>query len=94
MLTWELWLARGSIVDHPLPWQKSQINLTPGRVDQGFGAVIAIIGTPASPPKPRGKSPGLKKGQVRSKRKPYPIVKKGKGKFESQKKNTKKATSA
>ncbi len=94
MLTWELWLARGMMEDHPLPWQKPQINLTPARVAQGFGAVIAIVGTPTLPPKPRGKSPGWKKGQVRSKRKRYPIVKKGKGKFEGHKKNTKKAKSA
>ena len=39
------------------------------------------MGTPASPPKPRRKSPGWKKGQVRRKRQRYPIVKKGKRKF-------------
>ncbi len=89
MMTWELWLAREVIVDCPLPWQKSQINLTPGRVTQGFGTVIALVGTPTSAPKPRGKSPGWKKGQLRNKRKRYPIVKKGRGKFESQKKDTK-----
>ncbi len=94
MMTWELWLAREVIVDCPLPWQKSQINLTPGRVAQGLGAVIALVGTPTSAPKPRGKSPGWKKGQLRHQRKRYPIVKKGKGKFESQKKNTKKVKSA
>ncbi|NET42455.1 hypothetical protein [Okeania sp. SIO2B3] len=63
-------------------------------IDKGFGAVIALIGTPTSAPKPRGKSPVWKKGQLRNKRKRYPIVKKGKGKFESQKKNTKKVKSA
>ena len=77
MMTWELWLACEVIVDCPLPWQKPQIKLTPGRVAQGFGAVIALIGTPTSLPKPRGKSPGRKKGQLRNKRKRYPIVKKG-----------------
>ena len=94
MMTWELWLAREVIVDCPLPWQKPQIKLTPGRVAQGFGAVIALIGTPTSAPQPRGKSPGWKKGQLRNKRKRYPIVKKGKGKFESHKKGTKKVKSA
>ncbi|NEP42417.1 MAG: hypothetical protein F6K35_25635, partial [Okeania sp. SIO2H7] len=90
MVTWELWLARGMMEDHPLPWQKAQSNLTPGRIAQGFGAVIAVVGTPALSPQPRGKSPGSKKGQIRNKRKRYPIVKKGKGKFESQKKKHKK----
>lgn len=94
MMTWELWLAREIIVDNPLPWQKPQVNLTPGRVAQGFGTVIAIVGTPARPPKPRGKSPGWQKGRVRAQKKRYPIVKKGKGKFESQKKATKTAKSA
>ncbi|WP_187289683.1 hypothetical protein [Trichormus azollae] len=32
--------------------------LTPGRVAQGLGGVFAVIGTPTSAPKPRGKSPG------------------------------------
>ncbi|MEM7591380.1 MAG: NF041680 family putative transposase [Cyanobacteria bacterium P01_A01_bin.83] len=86
MMTWELWLAREIIVDRPLPWQKPQINLTPGRVAQGFGTVIATLGTPASAPKPRGKSPGWQHGKVRKKKIRYPLVKKGKGRFESQKK--------
>ena len=55
MMTWELWLARDIIVDNPLPWQKPQVNLTPGTVAQSFGTVIATIGTPARFPKPRGK---------------------------------------
>ncbi len=77
MMTWELWLAREIIVDNPLPWQKPQINLTPGRVAQGFGTVIAMIGTPTSAPKPRGKSPGWRKGTIRAKKIRSPIVKKG-----------------
>ncbi len=32
LLSWQLWLARESVLDNPLPWQKSQIELTPGRV--------------------------------------------------------------
>ncbi|MEH2446989.1 MAG: hypothetical protein V7K18_14665 [Nostoc sp.] len=27
-MTWELWLARDIVTDNPLPWQKSQGNLT------------------------------------------------------------------
>lgn len=77
LLTWELWLARDIVADNPLPWQKSQVHLTPGRVAQSMGGVIAVIGTPASPPKPRGKSPGWPAGQPRLHRTRYPIVKKG-----------------
>ena len=92
--TWELWLAREIMIDHPLPWQKLQVNLTPGRVAQGFGTIIAMIGTPASAPKPRGKSPGWQKGKIRTKKTRFPIVKKGKGRFESQKKAKETAESA
>ena len=53
-----------------------------------------MIGTPASAPKPRGKSPGWQKGQIRAKKIRYPIVKKGKGKFESQKKTQEESKSA
>jgi hypothetical protein len=76
LLSWQLWLARDSVVDNPLPWQKLQTDLTPGRVAQGFPAILAAIHTPASEPKPRGKSPGWQKGQLRQKRTRYPVVKK------------------
>ncbi len=77
-ITWELWLARPVVSDHPLPWQKPQGNtvMTPGRVRQSLAAVFATIGTPAQPPKPRGKSPGWPKGKPRTKAPRYPIVRK------------------
>jgi hypothetical protein len=77
MITWELWLARDIVHDNPLPWQKSIDTFTPGRVAQSMGGVLARIGTPANPPKPRGKSPGWKTGQPRQRRNRCPIVKKG-----------------
>ena len=95
MITWELWLARDIVTDNPLPWQKSLDKITPGRVAQAMGSILAVIGepvavdgfpgisklanpkgTPASSPKPRGKSPGWKRGQPRQRRIRYPIVKK------------------
>ena len=76
LITWELWQARDIAADHPLPWQKPQAKLTPGRVCQGMGAVLAVIGTPACEPKPRGKSPGWPKGRPRKRRERYPVVKK------------------
>ena len=78
LLTWELWLARQVVADKPLPWQKAQTLLTPGRVRQNFGSVLAQIGTPARTPKPRGKSTGWLKGKVRRHAERHPIVKKSK----------------
>lgn len=77
MLSWELWLAREIVADKPLPWQHSQLQLTPGRVAQAMGGVLAAMGTPARPPKPRGKSPGWPTGKQRQPRTRYPVVKKG-----------------
>ncbi|MEG4447200.1 NF041680 family putative transposase [Microcoleus sp. AT9_B5] len=76
LMTWELWLARDIVADNPLPWQKSSDKMTPGRVAQAMGSIFAVIGTPAQPPKPRGKSPGWKTDQPRKRRIRYPIVKK------------------
>ena len=77
MITWELWLARDIVTDHPLPWQKSIDKLTPGRVAQAMGGILAAISTPARSPKPRGKSPGWTSGKPRQRRIRYPTVKKG-----------------
>ena len=76
LLSWQLWLAREIVQDNPLPWQKSQTELSPGRVAQGFPVLLAAIGTPAVDPKPRGKSPGWPQSQPRPKRTRYPVVKK------------------
>jgi hypothetical protein len=76
LLTWQLWLARDQMQDNPLPWQKTQTKLTPGRVAQGFAAVLTQLGTPAVPPKPRGKSPGWPMGTPRSPKPRFPVVRK------------------
>jgi hypothetical protein len=76
VLTWELWLARPIVADKPLPWQKRQTVLTPGRVRRGWGGILAQIGTPTCAPKPRGKAPGWPKGRVRTPAPRYSIVKK------------------
>ena len=77
LLTWQLWLARPEVHDSPLPWQRSSATLSPGRVANAFATVLAVIGTPAPEPKPRGKSPGWTPGQPRSRRIRDPTVKKG-----------------
>jgi len=76
LMTWELWLARDIVADNPLPWQKSLDKLTPGRVAQAMGGILAAIGTPATLPKPRGKPPGWEPGKPRTRKNRYPSVKK------------------
>jgi hypothetical protein len=79
-------LARELVKDYHLPWQKPQVNLTPGRVAQSMFGLLVEIGIPTIASKPRGKSPGWEKDKKRQKRKLYPAVKKRKS---SQKKRGK-----
>ncbi len=74
ILTWELYLSRAVIEDRPLPWQKNQTTLTPGRVKQSLGALWSRIGTPTCDPKPRGKAPGWEKGRARMPVSRYSVV--------------------
>lgn len=74
---WILFLARPLVQDSPLPWQKKQSALTPQRVRQSLWTIFAQIGTPARPPKPRGKPPGWPKGRPRTPKERHEVVKKG-----------------
>ena len=76
LMSWQLWLAKDLVVENRLPWQSATLNLTPGRVAQSMLALLVEIGTPAQPPKPRGKSPGWTEGNTRTKPPRYPTVKK------------------
>ena len=84
LMSWQLWLAKELVVENRLPWQSVTINLTPGRVAQCVAGhpprsmllLLVEIGTPAQSPKPRGKSPGWAKGNIRTKPPRYPTVKK------------------
>lgn len=73
---WLLYLARGVVLDDPLPWQKPQAELSPSRVQRGLGSLFAQIGTPAVLPQTRGKSPGWPKGRERTRPARHPVVKK------------------
>lgn len=76
LATWQLWLARDLVQDQPLPWQKPQAALTPGRVADSIAPLFAQLGTPTALPKPRGKSPGWPTGTPRPP-KPYcPTIRK------------------
>lgn len=76
LMTWQLWLGRHLGGEKPLPWQKSLLEPTPGRVANGFAALFVALGTPATAVQPRGKSVGWPKGKKRQKRKRYPTMKK------------------
>lgn len=63
---WLLFLARHLVADHPLPWQKKQAVLTPGRVKQGLPWLFCAIEPLTRPVQSRGKSPGWAKGRPRT----------------------------
>lgn len=74
----QLRLARGLIADLRLSWERPRdpAKLTPCRVRRGFRGLRAILGTPASPPKPTTAGPGRPKGTRKPPRTRYPVVKK------------------
>lgn len=78
---WQLFLARPLVTDQPLPWQKAHPGLTPARVQRSLGAIFSQIGTPAQPPKLRGKSPGWPPGRPRQRPKRYKPTKRAKKKL-------------
>jgi hypothetical protein len=77
MAYWQLFLARDLVRDQPLPWQKVQTNLTPGRVLQSIGPLFAQLGSPTCPVKRRGNSPGWMKGRKRSPPPRFKVAKRG-----------------
>ena len=77
LMTWQLWLAQDLVTEFRLPWQSASIKLSPGRVTQSIFTLLLRIGTPALPPKSRGKSPGRAVGFKCTPRICYPIAKKG-----------------
>jgi hypothetical protein len=73
---WQLWLARSLVADQRLPWERPlpATRLTPGRVRRAFAGLLATLGTPAQPPRARGKSPGRRPGQLRGPRQRFAVV--------------------
>lgn len=86
LMSWQLWLARTHSQDVRLPWQKKLTHPTPGRIANGYAAILANIGTPAQVPKPRGKSSGWTTGRSRKTRPRFPTVRKSYRKSKSQQK--------
>jgi hypothetical protein len=74
----QLRLARALAEDHRLPWERGRKpgRLTPGRVRRDFDRLIALAGTPASPPKPSRAGPGRPKGRTSTPAARHPVIKK------------------
>lgn len=70
-------LARSVVADHRLPWERvlDTRPLTPYRVRRAFSTVLPLLGTPANPPKPYGRSPGRPKGARSGPAPRYPAIK-------------------
>jgi hypothetical protein len=74
----QLRLARSWITDRRLPWERplDPDKLTPARVRRALSALLPVVGTPASAPKPCGRSPGRPKGRRSGRAPRYPVLKK------------------
>jgi hypothetical protein len=72
---WQVWLARSLVSDQPLPWQKPQVNLTPGCITPGLGALFAQFEHTTAAPKTREKSPGWPSDRQHSRPRRYPVLK-------------------
>jgi hypothetical protein len=74
----QLRLARELTGDQRLPWERPrpQPRLSPYRVRRGFPRLLAALGSPATAPKPAGRSPGRPKGSRSGPATRYPAIKK------------------
>jgi hypothetical protein len=73
----QLRLARDSVADVRLPWQPPLPieRRTPARVRRGFSHLLAHLGSPATVPKPCGRSPGRPKGTHSQPATRFPAIK-------------------
>jgi hypothetical protein len=74
----QLRLARGAVADRRLPWERSLPpgRQTPCRVRRSVSALLLVLGTPASAPKPCGRSPGRPRGRCSGPAARHPAIKK------------------
>ena len=81
----QLWAARDLAEVQWRPWERygsatRRLHLSPSQVQRDFSRIIGAIGTPARPPKRRGKSPGRPLGYRLPPRQRHKVVRKGKKK--------------
>jgi len=69
-------LARDLVEPELRPWENKQRACTPQQVRRGINQLLPRLGTPASPPKPRGKSKGRSKGVKIGKATRFSVVRK------------------
>jgi hypothetical protein len=74
----QLRLARDIVADQRLPWERPrpQPRLSPYRVRRGFPRLLCALGSPASAPKPAGRSPGRPRGHRSGPAVRHPAIKK------------------
>lgn len=74
----ELRLARPLVREQRLPWERAPANgaLTPYRVRRPFSHLLPVLGTPAKPPQPCGRSPGRPEGRRSGPAPRHPVLKK------------------
>ena len=79
----QLWMANPLAQNLPRPWERYSMpeqpstSASPSVTQRDYSRIIGQIGTPAEPPKPRGKSLGGAKGQTQPLRSITKIIKKG-----------------
>jgi DDE superfamily endonuclease len=69
-------VARDFVEAELRPWENKQREQTPQQVRRGLAKFLAQLGTPARPPKPRGKSKGRSCGTQVRKAQRFPVVRK------------------
>ncbi len=72
----QLVLARSFGQANYRPWERRRHILTPRQVRRVMPALLQQLGTPARLPKPRGKSPGWRKGMPRRRPARFEVIKK------------------
>jgi hypothetical protein len=90
----QLRLARQIAGDQRLPWERPrpQPRLSPLRVRRGFPRLLCALDSPASTPKPFGRSPGRPRGRCSGPATRYPAIKKPATKPRKKPSKTSKAT--
>jgi hypothetical protein len=69
-------IARDFVEGELRPWENKQRKYTPQQVRRGLAKFLSLLGTPARPSKPRGKSNGRDIGITLAKRTRFPVVRK------------------